>query len=689
MTNRTPTDDAPRVRTASSAPSLYGSLAHKPWLLAMILVIVTVVAYTPAMRAGFIWDDDYVVTNNPVVRSLGGLERIWFQPGSTLQYYPLVFTSFWAEYHLWNLRPFGYHLVNILLHASNAVLLWLVLRRLKTPGSWWAAAVLALHPVCVESVAWITERKNVLSGLFYFLTVLAYLRFRPLNDPDGTCVCNWRYYPLVLALFVCALLSKTVTCSLPAAFLLLVWWKTGRVEKRDIAALLPLFALGVAAGLMTAWMEKHVVGANGELWTLSFVQRCLLAGRALWFYAGKLFWPHPLIFIYPHWEIDSKAWWQYLYPAAALALLAALWSLRSRIGRGPLVAALYFTTALAPALGFFDVYPFRYSFVADHFQYLASAGLIALAGCTGTVVCGCAPPWAEPFGPAAAAITLIVLGALTWKQAHIYRDAQTVWQDTIVKNPSCWMAHNDLGALLANKGESKEAIWHFEQAVRFCPSCAEPHNSLGLILAGQGKLDEAIAHYEQALRLNPDYAKAHNNLGNALLQTGRVQEAIVQFVQALRIKPDYAEAHNNLGIALVRLGRMQEAIEQYEQALRIQPDYAEAHNNLGAALMTQGRLPEAIRHYERSLQVNPQNAEAQYNLGVALVQVGRVPEAIEHWEHALRIKPENVDAHYNLAVALEQAGRAQEAIQHYQQALRIQPDFVQARNALARLRGVE
>ncbi len=306
MAKRKSGGNAPRQPTAAAAPTPYVWFDHRPWLLALVLAIVTFLAYQPTWHAGFIWDDDSYVTENRALRSLAGLGRIWGEPGTTAQYYPLVFTTFWAEHHLWELQPLGYHLDNILLHALNAVLLWLVLRRLEIPGAWLAAMLWALHPVSVESVAWITERKNVLSGLFYFLAVLAYLRFRPLRDRGAARACDWRYYPLVLVLFLCALLSKTVTSSLPAVLLLLVWWKTGRVGRRDILVLAPLFVMGVASGFMTTWMEKHYVGASGAEWALSFVRRCLVAGRALWFYAGKLFWPRHFTFIYPRWEIDAR-----------------------------------------------------------------------------------------------------------------------------------------------------------------------------------------------------------------------------------------------------------------------------------------------------------------------------------------------------------------------------------------------
>jgi len=606
-----PTDQAPQQQRPPPVSATNTFSAGKLWLLAAILVVVTAVAYMPAMRAGFIWDDDRYVTNNPGVQSLENLQKVWFKPGLTVQYYPLVFTSFWAEYQLWGLQPFGYHVVNILLHALNAVLLWFVLRKLQVRGSWWAASIFALHPVCVESVAWVTERKNVLSTLFYLLAVLAYFRFRPLTIDGAGRARDHRFYPLVVLLFLCALLCKTVTCSLPAALLLLVWWKTGRVEKRDVMALVPLFVLGMALGFVTAWMEKHRVGASGEEWALSFVGRCLVAGRAVWFYAGKLMLPRNLTFIYPRWEIDDRAIWQYLFPLAALAVLIALWQLRSRIGRGPLVAVLFFAGTLVPALGFFDVFPFCYSFVADHFQYLACVGLITLTTSLGATICSQADRQGRCVGAVTAVGVLVLLATLTWRQARVYHDPETLWQDTLAKNPKCWMAAGNLADELMRQGRLQEAIEHYEQALRIRPNSAEGCLNLGNALLQTGKLPEAIGEYEQALRIKPDFAGAHNNLGLALLGQGRLQEAINQYEQALRINPGFPEAHSNLGNALLRTGKLREAIEQCEQAVRLKPDLAEGHYNLGVALEELGRTREAIQHYEQALRIKPDFAEAQ------------------------------------------------------------------------------
>ena len=560
--------------------------AWKAPIAGALLVLLTLITYLPALRGGFIWDDDSYVTQNPMLHSLGGLEAIWFKPLATPQYYPLVFTSFWVERHLWGVQPFGYHLVNVLLHALNAVLLWRVLQRLKIAGAWWIAAIFALHPVNVESVAWITERKNTLSGLFYLLSALAWLRFRPPTNRDAARAQDWRYYWIALGFFVCALLSKTVTCSLPLVLLLVTWWKTGRIEKRDVLVFTPWFIPGIASGFMTRWMEQHLVRGGAE-WNLSFAQRCLLAGRALWFYAGKLCWPLDLSFIYPHWEIDAGAAWQYVFPLAALAALVVLWCLRTRLGRGPLAAVLFFVITLAPALGFANVYPFRYSYVADHFQYLACIGLITLGVEAVVKVSSRVRQQSRQLGTIGAAILLLLLGTASWGQAKAYHDLETLWRDTLAKNPNAWLAQNNLGSILRQDGKPEEAMGYFAQALRIKPDLAEAHYNLGVTLAQLDRTSEAIEHYQQALQFDPAFAEAHYNLGVALALSGRGLEAKEHFEEALRLNPDYAEAHFNLGLILVAQGKTTEAAQQYREAL----DLANRKGNTTLANAIRSQMP--------------------------------------------------------------------------------------------------
>jgi protein O-mannosyl-transferase len=660
-----------------ASPATETSVLRKPWFLALVLVIATFVAYMPATRAGFVWDDQAHVTSNINLRSAGGLWRIWFEPEASQQYYPLQLSSYWLEFHLWGLHPLGYHLVNVLLHTGNAILLWQVLRRLQVPGAWLAAAIFAVHPVEVESVAWVSERKNMLSGMFYLLALLAFFRYRPpaaFTGKDRHPDC--RSYLLGLFLFVCALLSKTVACSLPAVMVLLLWWKKGRVEKRDVYALTPLFVIGAALGLTTAWLEKYHVGAAGTDWSLSFVQRCLLAGRALWFYAGKLFWPHPLSFIYPRWEIDAHTWWQYLFPVAAAGVWVTLWLLRRRLGRGPLVAVSAFAVMLFPALGFFDVYPFRYSFVADHYQYLAGIGLIALFVAT-------ASNWASSrqlkrdTQCAGSASLLLVLGALTWRQAQIYRNAQTVWRDTLVKNPRCWLAHNNLGNASLQAGNVPDAVRHYELALQFNPGLAEAHNNLGTALIQTGKLQAAIEHYQLAVRINPDLVMARYNLGLASAHAGKLPKAIQQWEQAAQLQPNMTEAQMDLADAFLRTGRTRDAITHYEQVLRFHPNDAEAHRKLAVALIATGNPQPAISHLEHALRINPDLAEAQNNLAWLLAtrpetNGGDPIRAVSLAQRACEQTGNRVAGYLDtLAVAYAAAGRFEDAVTTAQKAIEL------------------
>ena len=695
---------------------------------ATLVFCATLLAYLPALRGGFIWNDsDYVTA--PGLRSLAGLWRIWTRVGATQQYYPLLHSAFWVQHRLWGDSPLGYHLFTVLLHAASAVLFALVLRRVLSGGpkgaqslggaEWLAALVFALHPVHAESVAWISEEKNTLSLAFYLASALAYLGFDGDRRPGS--------YAAALALFACSLACKTVTATLPAALLVVLWWRSGRIDRRrDIVPLVPWFALGAAAGLFSGWVERNYVGAQGAEFDISWAARALVAGRAVWSYAAHLAWPFGLNFLYPRWTVDPSAGWQWLFPLGVLALGAALWAIRGR-SRGPLAAFLLFVGSLFPALGFVNLYGARYSWVWDHWQYLPDLGPIALAA-AGLAAAWRRAPLPRGFGVALVAALAAFLGSLTWAHSRMFHDDETLYRTTLERNPASWLAHNNLGTLLGAMpgreaaaaaeareavriepglatshynlatilaripGRSAEAIAEFEEALRLMPDYADAHSNLGIVLARTpGRLGDAVAQYEEALRIDPGSAETHNNLGNALARIpGRLGDAVLQYGDALQINPSFAVAHSNLGLALLVIpGRLGDAVANLGEAVRLDPGHAEAHYNLANALrMSPARLGDAIAQYGEAIRLRPDYAEARANLGTLLAHApGRLDDAIAQYEEALRLRPDAAVVHMDLALALLRVpGRAAEAQAHLEAALRIDPAMDSARALLAQVR---
>ena len=670
-----------------------------PVWLALLLFAAVLVAYWPSIRGGMLWDDDAHITR-PALQSVRGLWRIWFDIGATQQYYPLLHSAFWLEHHFWGDSTTGYRLLNVVLHATASCLFALVLSQLSIRGAWLGAFLFALHPVGVESVAWISEQKNTLSTVFYLLAMLLYLQ----NDEEtnsGSSRLTQKYF-IAMSLFVAAILTKSVTATLPAALLVIVWWSRGKLSwERDVVPLAPWFAVSIGAGLVTAWVERRYIGAMGSDFSLSLIERCLIAGRAIIFYLGKLLWPLNLIFIYPRWTVSARVWWQYLYPTAVIALMVSAWLVR-RWARGPLAVLLLFTGSLFPALGFFNVYPFVYSFVAGHFQYLAS---LAFFGWIAAVAHG---RWQTPI----AIVAIGVLGTLTWFQSAMYRNSETLYRATIVRNPDCWMAYNNLGFVISGEGRVSEAGALYQQALKIKPDYAEAHNNLGAAFYSEGRIADAIEHFEYALHVRPTYPDALNNLGNALLSANRLQEAMTHFEQALRLKPDYAEAKLNLGTALYKANRVSQAVTNFTEAIRLNPNYAEAYDALGVvsyssgqladaktqfekavrlkpnyvparrdlaeALWESGQPDEAISQLEAVLRLSPQDAEALTGLAKLYSARGRFPEAASRYEELLRLNPNDATAHHELALVLESLKRPQDAFAHFQEAIRLRPDYADA-----------
>lgn len=608
----------------------------------LALLVAVVLVYLPVLHAGFIWDDDLHVTANPAIIGPLGLRDIWTT--SAAQYYPLVLTTFWVEHALWGLLPLPYHLVNVLMHAGCAILLWRVLLNLQVPGAWLGAALWALHPVQVETTAWISELKNTQSGLFYLLSILFFVKATQTTAASAPGHRRWNDVPAWLFAAL-AMASKSSTVVLPAVLCLCAWWMEGKWQWRNLARVAPIILMAIASAVLAMWTVKlQGVDPLERSWPEHFST----SGFVIWFYLGKLAWPHPLIFIYPRWNIDAGLGLGCLSLLAALGLLGFLWFKRGSWGRPCFFALAYFLVALFPVLGLVNHYFLRYSFVADHLQYLASMGPLALAGAGISTLSNRVAAGRHWLKPSLAAVLLSGFALLSWQRTWAYESQERLWTDTLAKNPNCWMAENNLGNIDFRRGEVSEAISHYHKALAISPVFPEIYDNLGVALSQEGLRADAMANFQKALEIAPGLASAHDHLGNALLLEGQVDAAIDQFQEALKIAPYSLKAQFNLGNAFLQQQRVDDAIAQYRKALEIDPNFAEALSNLGLALAQNGQLGEAIADLQRAVVLAPDFAQAHNNLGLALAQNGEMNAALEQFQEAVRLKPDFVAAQNNL-----------------------------------------
>jgi len=677
---------ANRGKAASARPDVIAAQVHpgsgaawpfwrRDCFAGLLLVFAALAVYLRVWHAGFIWDDEMHLTNNPAIVGPLGLWDIWTSRAARIC--PLVLTTFWVEHAAWGLNPLPYHVVNVLMHGACAVALWRALQGLRVRGAWMGAALWALHPVQVETVAWVTELKNTQSCLFYLLAILFFVKW----TGAGAAGRRARDYALALLFAALAMASKSSTVVLPLVLGLCAWWTEGRLAWRTWARLVPVFLMSAAASALAIWTQ-HLEGANEAEWARGWPERIAVSGRIFWFYLGKLLWPHPLVFIYPRWRIDGTQAASYVATAAMVAFLALLWWRRNGSLRPAFFSFAYFLVALLPVLGLVDQFFWRYSFVGDHFQYLASMGPLALAGAGIATALGCLGRNRLLIGPALCGALLSVLGVLSWRQCAVYRNLETLWRTTIAGNPECWIAYNNLGVALLDMGRRDEAVADFERAVEIRHDHVEAHYNLGNALLQMGRVDDAIAHFQKALEFDPGFEKAHNNLGNALLQEGRVDEAVAHFNRALEINPGLADAQNNLGNAFAQVGRMGDAAAHYREALKIDPGYAEAFANLGAVSLKGGRADEAVGFLRSALAINPNSVRAVVNLGNAFLQMGRPDDAAAQYQRAIEIDPNSAEAHNNLGFVYLSKGRIDEAIAQCRTALGINPNYPEAHRNL-------
>lgn len=555
--------------------------------LGFLLGALVFAAFSPALGAGFIWDDPEAVTDNEMLRTPAGLWRIWTEPESAVQghYWPIVFTTFWLEFQLWGTNPAGYHFTNILIHLVNALLLWRLLVAMNLRGAWLAAALFALHPVQVESVAWVIERKNVLSGFFFLSAGIVFLRFLEHR--------RWNLYATALALFVCAMLSKSSALCLPFAITICLWWRQERFDARQHALALPFYAVG---GLIALFDVRLVHGIYQFDFDLNFVERVFIAGRALVFYLGKLLWPTHLLAVYPRWEIDTSSFGQAMFPLAVGSGLVGLLLARRRIGRGPFAAAIFFCVACGPTLGFVDFGFMDKSYVADHFQYLAAIGPIALfaAGCATFLQSNRA--MTVPLRTGLGAL-LLLLATLSFLQSRVYESVETLFVHTLATNPNSWNGHYNLGAVYDDRGEHDRAIASYQESLRINPNFARAHSNLGLVLDDLDHPDKAMTHYREAIRILDRRTEAwvpHFNLARSLERSGDSDLAIEHYEQALAARPQLPLILIRLGDLRALRGEFPAAVQAFSQALLIQPGDANIVLRLNAVEKIRNDLGKAV-----------------------------------------------------------------------------------------------
>jgi tetratricopeptide (TPR) repeat protein len=638
---------------------------------AAALAALVFIAFAPALAGGFVWDDDFWVHKNPHITGGKNIWEVWYSPSFPGQNYPLTYTFFRGQFLLWGYVPFGYHFANLLLHSLDAVLVWTILRRLKVRGAWIAAAVFAVHPLMTESVAWVTELKNTLSALFLLSSCVVFLDWEE-KGKRGRLRLSW-------ALYFLALSAKTYISVFPFVLFILVWLRRNTISRKAVFAILPFMLLSLLAGAFTWYFEIWHVGVRGEEWEMAAAGRFVIAGRVFWFYLGKLVLPVDFTFIYPRWAIDPSSARQWAYPALAALFGAVLWFLRRVAGRGLPAAFACYLVLVSPSLGFVSFYAQVYSFVADHYAYLAVIGPIALAADAFSRLVS------RSVRRLVAAAVLAGLACLSFRQSGAYRDLETLWRDTLRKNPAAEMAHNNLGVLLLDRGEIDEAIARCRESVRLNPRNGLAWNNLGLALVGRGETAEAIKAYDRAIELRPNQAEFYGGKAYALEHAGKREEAREYYDRALRLQPNLAEALLRRGALRGETGDRAGAEEDVRSALAADPSSAQAHNQLGLLLARKGEATEAEKHYREAVRLNPSLREAQANLVNVLAESGRVAEAVSFYRDFARDDPGNPRVRYNLAVALAKTGQAEEAIAEYRRTIGLDPAYAAARANLAGL----
>ena len=677
-----PTDSKSPSEATASAAKLPQALSEtgRYFLGAVAILLLALVAYWPLHTAGYIWDDGGWLVHNHFVHHWRGLWNIWFNPHDSIQYYPMVFTAFNIQWHIWGGNAFGYHLLNIIMQAVDAIFLWRILKALNLRSAWIAAAIWAIHLVQVETVGWVVEQKSLLSALFLFPAILAWTGFADLQgnrvaDTPFLTGRQWRVYALATLLFILALCSKTDACIVPVVLLFVLVWKRGTIKTRDVLLLVPWMIFGFLAALMTIHIEHGQAGAKGHGFQFTIAQHLIIAGKDLWFYPFKLFWPWPMMAVYPRWHISHVAAWEWIFPITAFAIPLVLLAISNKIGRGAFVAVCVYGLMISPLLGFIAFYTEMYTFVADHYQYLACIGIIVLAtevaagifsrlGSVENAAEEMVPPtdgqktsvaavtdggigrW---LGMAVSALVLLALGTMTWAQSEIYTPPLRVWTHNIKCNPDCWLAMERVGVHEYGKGHVSAALVLFQRANELSHGNNLIVNSnLGDVYRHLGQYAKAIPYYRRSLAVAARQPPIISHLVNCYEKVGNWRQAYVDLLHGVKLLPHSADLQTELAVMLAKAGHPKQAVSHFLVAIKYEPADTKALFGLAESLAGLGQRQKAIPYFQRALKASPEFGQGHFAYGVVLLQHGQPALAAKQFEMVLALGRELRLKHHTL-----------------------------------------
>ncbi|HEY3852809.1 MAG TPA: tetratricopeptide repeat protein [Verrucomicrobiae bacterium] len=646
-------------------------------LVCLALAVAALVVFGGALTCDFVNYDDptYITSNAEVQRGLSAEGVVWaFETSDASNWHPLTWLSHMTDVQIFGMKPAGHHFTSLLLHAANAVLLFLILNAMT--GAFWRSAVVAalfaLHPLRVESVVWISERKDVLSSFFWMLAVWSYVQFQKSRSKF--------WYAAALASFALVLMAKPMLVTLPFVLLLLDYWPLRRpIGWELLLEKIPFLLLSIISSVVTFLVQRSG-GAVSPLSGLGVLPRIANALISYARYLGKFFCPVQLSVLYPH-----PGYWPFWQVAGASLLLIAITAFVIFRGRAQpylIVGWLWFLGMLLPAIGLVQV---GIQSMADRYSYLPMVGITIM------VVWGVSDalaslPNSRPVLGTLGGVAIALCVVLTPLQVLYWHDSDTLFEHAVAVTKNNYLAYNNLGFFLSNRGETEKSMRYYESALKINPNYDEARNNLGFAYAALGRFQEATNEYIKALSLNPNLTEAHNNLGNALGSLGLNDAAMHEYEVALQENPRHAEAHNNYGIALAMRGKLDDAISQFRLAIFYKENYASAHSDLGNALAMKGDFASAVAEYQTCLRLSPTDPQAHNNLANALAQQGKLDEAAAQYRTALELKPENPEAHFNLGVCLTRQGKSREAGEEFRAALRQRPDYPAARQQLNALK---